>query len=75
MAALLSRELRAKSDDELEELFEDKKADLYTLRINLVSGELKDTSAIKSTRREIARIQTILRERELAAAIAEEEIS
>ena len=64
--------LRAKKDEELLSLYEDLKEELYKLRLNHSSGELVDTSQFKNTRRTIARIQTILRERELAAAIAEE---
>lgn len=70
---LKSRELRAMSDSQLLDLFEDKKEEMYTMRQNLSVGELKDTSAIKNSRREVARILTILRERQLAAEIAEEE--
>lgn len=70
---LKSRELRAMSDSQLLDLFEDKKEEMYTMRQNLSIGELKDTSAIKNSRREVARILTILRERQLAAEIAEEE--
>lgn len=70
---LQSREIRAMSDSQLLDLFEDKKEELYTLRQNFTIGELKDTSAIKKARREIARILTVLRERQLAAEIAEGE--
>lgn len=67
-----SRELRAMSDSELLTQFEDLKASLYTMRQNYVSGELKDTSVFKKTRRDLARVLTILRERELASQIAGE---
>ncbi|MGB1285665.1 MAG: 50S ribosomal protein L29 [Aggregatilineales bacterium] len=69
----LSRELRALDDEKLLDLFEDKKEALYMLRRDWVTGELKDTSQFGKARREIARILTILRERELAAEIAEGE--
>ena len=68
-----SRELRGLGDEQLLELYEDKKESMYRLRQNLASGELKDTSEMKITRRDLARILTILRERELAAELAQEE--
>jgi large subunit ribosomal protein L29 len=49
------------------------KEELYRLRLNHATGELVDTTQFRKARRNIARIMTVLRERELAAAIAEEE--
>ncbi len=59
-------ELRQLTNAELERLLQDDKAQLMRLRFQKALGELQDTSAIKATKREIARIKTILRERELA---------
>jgi len=67
-----SREMRELSDEQLLELYEDKKESMYRLRQNHASGELKDTSEIRNTRRDVARILTILRERELAAELTGE---
>lgn len=64
-----SRELRALNDAKLLELYDDKKQSLYMFRQQKVTGELKDTTAFRRTRREIARILTILRERQLAADV------
>lgn len=61
-----SREMRALSDEKLLDLFNDKKNDMYVMRQQKASGELKDTSGIRRSRREIARLLTILRERQLA---------
>ena len=66
-------ELRRKQDDELVDLFEDLKETLYTLRINRGTGELVDTTQFRKTRRDIARVLTVLRERELAAAVVDKE--
>lgn len=65
-------ELRRKDDEELVDMFEDLKEALYRLRLQHATGELVDTTMFRKTRRDIARIMTVLRERELAAAIAEE---
>jgi len=67
------RELRTKTDNELIDLFEDLKEDRYKLRLNRATGELVDTSQFRKTRRAIARVLTVLREREIAVALAGEE--
>jgi large subunit ribosomal protein L29 len=66
-------ELRSKQDDELIDLFEDLKESLYKLRINRGTGELVDTTQFRKARRDIARVLTVLRERELAAAVVEKD--
>lgn len=68
-----SREMRQLSDDELYDLFEDNKAELSRLRQLQATGELVDTTQFRKTRRQLARTLTILRQRELAAEIAQEE--
>lgn len=59
---LQTEELKAKLDDLREEQFK--------LRFNLYSGQLKDSSRLKAMRRDIARVATILRERQIAAELA-----
>ena len=68
-------ELRDLSDDELETKFAEAKEELFNLRFQLVTGQLDNPMAIKIIRKEIARILTVIRERELAVlegAAAEE---
>jgi len=48
----------------------DRKQDLFNLRFQNVTGQLDNTSRMGLTRREIARIHTELRSREIAAAEA-----
>ena len=43
------------------------KEELFNLRFQLATGQLTDTTAIAKTKRDIARIKTIMREKELAA--------
>jgi large subunit ribosomal protein L29 len=62
-----AREVRAMSDEEILNAIEDKKASLFYFRRDKVTGELKDTNSIRYARREVARLKTILRERQLAA--------
>lgn len=63
------REIRQLSDDELIDAVEDKKEEMWILRRDRVTGELTDTNAIRNNRRVIARLKTVLRERQLAAAM------
>ncbi|QPC85178.1 50S ribosomal protein L29 [Phototrophicus methaneseepsis] len=70
---MYSAELRAMSDDELGDKLEELKQDMLTMRLNYSIGELTDTSEFKKSRRTIARIETILRQRQLAAQVASEE--
>lgn len=58
-------EIRNMNTNELVKLLEEKKRTLMNLRFQNALGELKDTSLLQKTRRDIARINTILREREL----------
>ena len=65
-------EIRALSTDEILDKIEDFKVEMYTYRLQKESGELKDTTLFRKTRRDIARLKTALRERELAAALIAE---
>ncbi|MFN6991584.1 MAG: 50S ribosomal protein L29 [Fervidobacterium sp.] len=58
-------EIRNMNSEELKKLLEEKKRTLMNLRFQNALGELKDTSLLQKTKRDIARINTILREREL----------
>ncbi|PWL43542.1 50S ribosomal protein L29 [Christensenella sp. MSJ-20] len=44
------------------------KTELFNLRFQHATGQLSNPIVIKSTKRDIARVKTILRERELSAA-------
>ncbi len=58
-------EIRLKSMDELKALLADTRHEYMNLRFQTVTGQLTDTSRLKQTRRQIATLETILREREL----------
>lgn len=60
------KELREKENDALLKELNEKQKHLFTLRSQAVTEKLEDPSQLKKTRRDIARIKTILRERELA---------
>jgi len=62
--------VREKSDAELEEALRQAKQDLWSARFALSTRQLNDTSSIPQTRRAIARILTVQRERKTAASKA-----
>ncbi|NMC45563.1 MAG: 50S ribosomal protein L29 [Chloroflexi bacterium] len=59
--------IRKFSDDELKTKVFDTKKEYMELRFQHVSGQLNDTSKLKQTRRDIARLETVVREREIKA--------
>ena len=59
---------RSLSDSELEQALRDAKQDLWQARFALSTRQLKDYSTIPQTRRTIARILTVQRERQGALA-------
>ncbi len=66
-----SEELRELSDSELKEKLGDAKTELFNLRFQLATGQLQNAVKLKFARRDIARIQTIIRERELGIVKSE----
>jgi len=59
-------DLRERSTDDLVELRRVMKKDLFSYRMKNFTNQLDDTSLIQKTRRDVARIEQILRERQLA---------
>lgn len=67
------RELRQMTTEQLLNELEDLKEAMFKQRLQMSSGQLEDTNALRYTRRDIARLKTVLRERQLAAEMAGEE--
>jgi large subunit ribosomal protein L29 len=63
-------ELRELSDDELVTRLSEAKAEAFNLRFQHVTGQLDNTARLGDLRRDVARMNTLLREREIAAAEA-----
>jgi large subunit ribosomal protein L29 len=63
-------ELRELDIEELESRLSEAKRELFNLRFQAVTGQLDNVSRIGQVRREVARIKTVLREQEIAAAEA-----
>ncbi|MEW6189808.1 MAG: 50S ribosomal protein L29 [Actinomycetota bacterium] len=60
-----AKDIRELSDEELEQKLSEAKAELFNLRFQLATGQLDNPMKIREVRRNIARIKTIKREREL----------
>jgi large subunit ribosomal protein L29 len=60
-------ELRELPEDELRSRLESAKEELFNLRFQLATGQLDNPMRVKDVRHEVARILTVLRERELEA--------
>jgi large subunit ribosomal protein L29 len=65
-------ELRELQDEELETRLAEAKTELFNLRFQHVTGQLDNYARLVQVKRDIARILTLLREREIAAAEAAE---
>jgi len=65
-------ELREMDDDELETRLQEVKEELFNLRFQHVTGQLDNYARLGQLRRDVARIKTLLREREIDAAEAAE---
>jgi large subunit ribosomal protein L29 len=59
-------ELRELPDDELQQKLSEEREELFNLRFQIVTGQLDNPRRIKEVKREIARILTVMREREIA---------
>jgi large subunit ribosomal protein L29 len=62
--------LRDLADGELFDRLAESKEELFNLRFQLVTGQLDNTARLGVVRKQIARIHTEVREREIAAAEA-----
>ena len=61
-------ELRELEDDELETRLEEYRRELLNLRFQMATGQLDDYSRLKMAKRNVARVLTVLRDREIALA-------
>jgi large subunit ribosomal protein L29 len=66
-------ELRELHEDELETRLREAKQELFNLRFQMATGQLDNNRQLRTVRHDIARIYTILRERELGLSVAPNE--
>ncbi len=63
-----AEDLRTKSADELKESLVGLRKEQFNLRFQQASGQLENTARVRQVRRNIARIKTILRDKQQAAS-------
>jgi large subunit ribosomal protein L29 len=70
---LAAADLRASTEEELELKLTEAKIELFNLRFQAATGQLESHGRLRAVRKEIARIYTVKRERELGIVVFEEE--
>ena len=71
--ALAAADLRTSTDEELDGKLAEAKIELFNLRFQAATGQLESHGRLRAVRKEIARIYTVKRERELGiVSVAEE---
>jgi large subunit ribosomal protein L29 len=70
-------ELNQMSNDKLEKTLEEAREEMFNLRFQMASARLENTARLRQVRREVAQVETVLHQRQLAtdAAAAEPEIA
>jgi large subunit ribosomal protein L29 len=63
-----AKEIRELTTAEIEQKIKALKEELFNLRFQLATGQLENTARIRQVRKDIARMKTIIREREIAAS-------
>ena len=70
---LTAADLRSSSPEELSSKLAEAKEELFNLRFQSATGQLESHGRLRAVRKEIARIYTVMRERELGIIIDVEE--
>ncbi len=69
-AGTAAEELRELREDEIVLRLREAKEELFNLRFQVATGQLDNNARLRAVRRDIARIYTIMRERELGLSMA-----
>jgi large subunit ribosomal protein L29 len=69
---LVAADLRMNSEEELFAKLAEAKVELFNLRFQAATGQLESHGRLRAVRKEIARIYTVMRERELGIVTLEE---
>ena len=65
-------EIKELTDEQLAKKLEDGRAELFNLRFQMATSQLDNTARVKAVKRDIARVQTEMRIRQIAAENAAE---
>ncbi|NLE94842.1 MAG: 50S ribosomal protein L29 [Dehalococcoidia bacterium] len=66
-------ELRDRNNEELLRSLDEAHRELFNLRFQAASGQLADVHRARAVRKDIARMKTVLKERQMLAAASEEQ--
>ncbi len=69
--ALDAKELRDKTPDQLRDELANLKKEAFNLRFQQATNQMENTARMRSVRRDVARVKTILNEKAAAAASTE----
>jgi large subunit ribosomal protein L29 len=67
-------EIRERTDEELKTLSQQLQEDLYKLRVQKATNQLDDTNAPRRTRKDLARVMTVLKARNLKLEQSKKEL-
>jgi large subunit ribosomal protein L29 len=70
--ALAAADLRASTEEELDDKLAEAKIELFNLRFQAATGQLESHGRLRAVRKEIAKIYTVKRERELGIVTLQE---
>ncbi|HEY8372769.1 MAG TPA: 50S ribosomal protein L29 [Pseudonocardiaceae bacterium] len=69
-AGITAAELRELTDEELVLRLKEAKEELFNLRFQMATGQLDNNRRLRTVRHDIARIYTVMRERELGLSVS-----
>jgi large subunit ribosomal protein L29 len=72
---LTAADLRSATEEELDGKLAEAKTELFNLRFQAATGQLESHGRLRAVRKEIARIYTVKRERELGIVTVAEEVA
>jgi large subunit ribosomal protein L29 len=70
---MVAADLRNSTEEELDGKLAEAKVELFNLRFQAATGQLESHGRLRAVRKEIARIYTVMRERELGIVTVAEE--
>jgi len=71
--ATQTSDLRELHNDELQTRLRESKEELFNLRFQMATGQLDNNRRLRTVRQDIARIYTVMRERELGLSVTPEQ--
>jgi large subunit ribosomal protein L29 len=74
-AGTQAADLRELNDEELVLRLRESKEELFNLRFQMATGQMDNNRRLRTVRHEIARIYTVMRERELGLSVSPDEDS